>query len=86
MSVIYLLCFVSFAMITLFCHCFNAKWLIVELLPFLFQLSEEQKFRNKYPGKKPASTDFLRKRIQKGVSMFVKNVPLDFIFYGFARG
>jgi len=34
------------------------------------ELSEEQKFRNKYPGKKPASTDFLRKRIQKGVKYF----------------
>lgn len=33
-------------------------------------ISEEQKFKNKFPGKMPASTDFLRKRIQKGVKYF----------------
>eukprot|EP00794_Sanderia_malayensis_P010142 gene10142-11176_t len=33
-------------------------------------LTEEQKFIKKFPGKKPGSTDFLRKRIQKGVKYF----------------
>ncbi|EDO32409.1 predicted protein [Nematostella vectensis] len=34
------------------------------------ELSEEEKFKRKFPNKKPMTTDVMRKRLQKGVKYF----------------
>lgn len=34
------------------------------------ELTEEAKFKSKFPNKKPTTTDFLRKRLHKGVKYF----------------